>query len=607
MTATLFCSTHTFAQETLEDINVTTSNKTSESIANSTSNITVLGAEEIEENGYQTVAQALNSIAGISVETAGGLGQQNSFFLRGADSGSVLVLLDGMRLNDPSTTNGTALLESLATDNIEQIEIVQGAQSSIWGSNASAGVINIITKKAKEGVHGLVGLQYGSYATKGTDVALSYKDKKLTAQVLASYLDTQSFSALSPASAENDGYTNKNLNLKLGYVFNANNSINLSYNTTKTKTEYDNPFSEKKANDDYSHADSKQKNLALVYRYEVENYSATVRASKGVYDRNYFSISSFGEGTNVYKATLKEYSFINAYTYTQGKAIVGFEYKNIDGFNQYNAFAKSQADYSNKAIFLSNTYHVNNDTLLETNLRYDDYDAFNNETTYKIGLKHYHHFLEGFVTSANYHTGYDAPSAYALANSVAGTMLKPSYSKGFDITAKYKELLTLSYFNTKTKDSIDYDMNRYGYFNVLGKSKFSGLEVSSTVNIDSLDLMLSANYTHLFTFEKEDKSALLRRAKDVLNVTLNKYVDNNTYFGVTAQYIGDRIDTNGAYPASKVSTGNYTVYNANFGTKLFNNMEVSLHVKNIFNKTYQSIYAYASSDREAYAKIHYRF
>ena len=78
------------------------------------------------------MAQAITSISGISVTHSGGLGQQTSFYLRGADSGKVLVLLDGMRLNDPSTTNGTALLDSLTTANIAQIEVIKGATGSIW-------------------------------------------------------------------------------------------------------------------------------------------------------------------------------------------------------------------------------------------------------------------------------------------------------------------------------------------------------------------------------------------------------------------------------------------------------------------------------------------
>lgn len=606
ITATLLLSP-LYAAEDIGEITVVSANKTEQSIQETTSSVTVITSEDIEEKGYQTVAQAISTVPGIQVTNAGGLGQATSFFVRGMDSGQVLVLLDGMRLNDPSTTNGTALLDSLTTSNIEQIEIVKGGSSSIWGSNASAGVINIITKQPKEGVHGSLALSYGAYNTKGADADLSYKDEKFTAQVLGSYLKSDSFSALAPRDAEADGYENKNGNIKLGYAFNENNRIKISYNRYKTNTDYDDSYSIDQADDDYSHATADQTNYALDYDLTLDKYSARFHASKGEYEREYFTTGFYGDGVNAYKATLKEYSLINKYDYTLGKVVLGVEYKDIDGFNQYNDFPASEAAYTNKAIYLSNIYNINDSTLLETNLRYDNYDAFENKTTYKIGLKHKHDFLKGFTTSANYYTSYDAPSSYQLANTAFGSFLTPSYTTGFDITASYKKLLTISYFNNKVEDYIDYDYVNYGYYNVDGESKFSGIEVSGTYS-PLEHLILSANYTHLIDFEKYDGSDLPRRAKDTLNASANYYMENNMHFGVDAQYIGDRIDTDGGFPiAADVPTGNYTLWNLNLGAKLADDLDLTLNARNIFDKAYQSVYGYATEGASLYAKVKYSF
>lgn len=610
VTATLLLTTHTHANETLEPITIVTANKTTQSIQDTTSNVTVITAEDIKENGYQTLTQAINTVAGISVTNSGGLGQQTSFFVRGADSGKVLVLLDGMRLNDPSTTNGTALLDSLTTDTIEQIEIIKGGASSIWGSNASAGVINIITKEANEGVHGTLGLSYGSYSTKGAEAQLSYKDKKLTAQVLASYLDTDGFSALAPRDAEEDGYTNKNYNIKLGYAFNENNTLNLSYNRIKTDTEYDDDWSLDLANDDYSHSTSDQTNVALDYRFRHGNYSAEFYASKGEYNRDYYTIGAH----NVNEATLKEYALINAYDYSSGKAVLGLEYKDIEGLNHYiSAWPSlpSESDYTNKAVYISNLYDITDHTLLETNLRYDNYDAFEDKTTYKIGLKHHYGFLEGLKSSVNYYTSYDAPSAYQLANQLPTVdLIKPIYTKGYDISAGYKELFTITYFDTKVEDGIDYVgvWPDAGYANIEGEQKFSGVEIEGSYALPSFNVNLSANYTHLFKYEKEDGSDLIRRAKDTFNGFIDYYTDANTHFGINAHYVGDRIDTDGGWPASSnVPTGNYTLWNLNFGTKIMDDIDLTLNARNIFDKEYQSVYGYATEGRSLYAKIKYSF
>ncbi len=605
ITATLLLSTNTHADETLEPITIVSATKTIQSIQNTTSNVTVITAEEIEEKGYQTVAQAINTVAGISVTNSGGLGQQTSFFVRGADSGKVLVLLDGMRLNDPSTTNGTALLDSLTTSNIAQIEIIKGGTSSIWGSNASAGVINIITKEAKDGIHGSLALSYGSYNTRGSDADLSYKNEKITAQVLASYLKTDGFSALAPRSSEEDGYENKNYTIKFGYAFDANNKLNLSYNRIKTDTEYDDSFSLDQANDEYSHSTSDQTNYLLNYTFTLDNYSVTLNASKGEYNRVYYTYDSFFniDNQNVYKANVKEYSLINAYQYAKGKIILGLEYKDIDGFSQFNTYAENQANYTNKAIFIANTYDINENTLLETNLRYDNYDEFDDKATYKIGFKHNHHFVEGFTTSANYYTSYDSPSSYQLANqSPSVDILKPAYTKGYDISASYKDLISMSYFNTEVEDGIVYIDGTWPaeYTNTDGIEKFSGVEITSSYTFDPYNIIFSANYTHLFDYEAEDGTDHIRRAEDTVNASLEYYTANDTHFGINAQYIGDREEFG-------QSTGNYSVWNLNFSTEIINDVDLSLNAKNIFDKEYQSSYGYATEGKSLYAKVKYSF
>ncbi len=610
ITATLLL-TNIHADETLEPINIISANKTVQSIQNTTSNVAVITAEDIEERGYTTVAEAINHISGITVSRNGGIGQLTSIFMRGFDSGKVLILLDGMRLNDPSTPDGRALLDGITTNNIQQIEIVKGGMSSIWGSNASAGIINIITKEAKEGVHGTLGLSYGSYNTKGTEAQLSYKDEKLTAQVLASYLDTDGFSALAPRDAEDDGYTNKNLNLKLGYAFNKNNKLNLSYNSIDSDTDYD----VGSPDDKISTITSKQNNVALGYIFILDNYSAALHASKGKYDRE--AKDAF-DGVNIYDSNIKEYSFINAFAYTAGKAILGFEYKDIDGNNQYHSVyynSVSDVDYASKAVFISNIYNINIDTLVETNLRYDNFDAFDNKATYKIGLKHNYHFLEGFTASANYYSSYDAPSTYQLSDTLISDPLSPSYTKGYDVSFSYKELLNLTYFNNTVEDSIEYMSNpatyEDWYQNADGTSKFSGLEVESSYTFDTYNTVVSANYTHLFDYEKEDGTDLLRRAKDAFNASIDYYTENDTHFGIDAQYVGDREDIgyNPAplYTSFTASTGNYTLWNLNFGTKIINDIDLSIHARNIFNKEYESVYGYATEGRSAYANIKYSF
>ncbi len=607
ITATLLLATGTFAEETLQDITIISANKTSQSIHNTTSNVNVITAADIEENGYQTVSEAINTVAGISVGMSGGLGQKSSFFLRGSDSGQILVLIDGMRLNDPSTTNGQALLENLTTSNIAQIEIVKGGVSSIWGSNASAGVINIITKEAKNGLHGSLSANIGSYATEGIDANVGYKNDKLSVQFLASSLTSESISAKAPRDEESDSYENTNYNVKIGYAFNEHHKLDINYNETQSDIDYDST-----PEDSVSTIDSKQKNISLLYLYTLDNYSATLIASNGKYDRE--DHNAFG-GISTFDSKVKEYALVNALTYAKGKIVWGAEYKDLNGDTQYKSEFYTPpaaiANYTNKAIFISNTYTLFDNTLLETNLRYDQFNAFENKTTYKIGLKRHHDFLEGFTSSANYYTSYDAPSTYQISDALVANPLTPSYTKGYDVSFSYKKLLTVTYFKNTVEDFIDYFSNpstyEDWYQNIDGTLKFSGLELESAYTFEEHNIILSANYTHLLDYKDDNNKALQRRAEDTFNFSLNKYTNNSTYWGINALYVGDRIEYSYGTYDIKANTGNYTLWHLNFGTKVMEDVHISIHAKNIFDKDYESVYGYATEGRSIYAKVKYSF
>lgn len=619
ITAPLLLCSQTFADTTLEEINVITTNKVLTSIQDTTANLIVITAENIEENGYLTVAQAISHQTGMIVSQSGGIGQLTSIYTRGMNGGQTLILLDGMRLNDPSTPNGAAQLEMLTTSNIEQIEIIKGGASSIWGSNASAGVINIITKSAKDGVHGSLTLGYGSHDTKIAEVALSYKDEKLLAQVQASQLKTDGISAIAPKSAESDAYENESYNLKLGYDFDGNNKLLLSYNDIDTKTQYD-----AYAEDTGTNGDTKQKNYALRYTFTQGNYSAIFNATKSDIERHYVSDSLYGSYNSLNEASSQEYSLINQYKYDTNKFILGLEYKNIDGLFKseyidafdpiYNSSDLRDTGYKNQAIFISNLYNIHDNTLLETNVRYDDFNNFDNKITYKIGVKHHHRFLEGFTTSANYYTAYDAPTTYQLAKqSPTVASLKPMYTKGFDISTGYKDLLNITYFNNKVDDGFQ-DIGFYqnpAYINNNGTEKFSGIEVKGNYIFSEIGINLSANYMYLIDYKKTNGEDMIRRPKETLNIALDHYVANNTSYGINAQYIGDRLDKAflnvPPYSSYPVSTGNYTVWNLNFGTKISTDIDITINAKNIFDKEYQSVYSYATEGRSIYAKVKYSF
>lgn len=138
---------------------------TSTDIKYSTSSVDIIKEEEIKEQKPTTLVDIVDKLSSISFLSNGGYGQSTSIYLRGMDPKRTLIMLDGIRLNDVTGLNG-AMLEHILISDIEQIEIIKGSQSGVWGPDASAGVINIITKKPQKGIHLSSYFEYRSYTTK---------------------------------------------------------------------------------------------------------------------------------------------------------------------------------------------------------------------------------------------------------------------------------------------------------------------------------------------------------------------------------------------------------------------------------------------------------
>jgi len=179
------------AETTLREV-VVTATRTPEPIDNVLAPVTVITREELSRSVTSDVTELLRMYAGIEVARTGGVGQPASVFIRGGESNHTLVLLDGVRMN-PGTI-GNASLQNLAPENIERIEIVKGPRSTLYGSDAIGGVINIITRKAKsDGVGAEAQLGYGSDDTRRASGTFDVGGDSGSVGVFGSWLETDGF------------------------------------------------------------------------------------------------------------------------------------------------------------------------------------------------------------------------------------------------------------------------------------------------------------------------------------------------------------------------------------------------------------------------------
>ncbi|AKF25222.1 hypothetical protein YH65_07295 [Sulfurovum lithotrophicum] len=602
ITATLLLSNTAFAEESLGEITVTTATQTTQTLNDVTSNIDVITAQEIQDRGYTTVAQALSSVAGISFVSNGGIGHSTSVFLRGMDSKHILVLIDGVRYNDPTSLSG-APFSDLMVDDIAQIEIVKGAQSGIWGADASAGVINIITKKAKKGTHASAHIEGGSFGTWKYGASVSTATDIYYANISYNVVDTDGFTTVAPYGTdidqyEDDEYKNETINMKAGYHFNENNRLSLSYSQIKGDGDAD-PYD----STTYSFDPNGQYRFESTYKFTKANFNhkdsyetLNLYAQRSDFSRTYPD-ALFGKH---FDGSVDEFGINSKIDYrSKDFLLVGVDKKDYSYENDIDK------NYDSTGIFATNanTFEgiLGGTTILTESLRYDNYSDFDSKATGKIGIKHVHSHIEGLVTSFNYGTAYNVPTMYQLFDPFSGnTNLNPETTDSYDVTLAYKDL-KITYFNNKIKDMIDYVSNYDangnwiggGYDNVSGTSKIDGLELAYQKEVYE-GVLLNSNYTHLFKAENNDGKTLARRAKDTFNLGVDYYGIDKLHIGADAQYIGERYDRAGEQGEQ---TGKYTVFNMTADYQVTDALQVYGKIENIGDKYYQTVYGYATSPR----------
>ena len=594
LVASFLIATNLYSQQTssLDEITISSATKSEEKLKNVTANVDVITAEDIESRKFKTVIEALNSLSGVSISSYGGIGQLTSLFLRGMNSDKTLVLIDGIRYNDPSG-NG-ANFEHLMINDIERIEVIKGAQSSIWGADASAGVINIITKSAQYGTHGNATVEYGRYNSKTTKANISHKNESFDAKLSATRVDTDGFSAISPKSSEaknyeDDGYENTTVNLKLGYNFDQNNIVSTSYEIIDTKVDYDNeigwPVDLVKSADDLSKAKTKTHLANLTYENRNDIALTKVYTNYSNFKREYTDASR-----DEYKGVIREYGVNTSIDYLNSSNLtIGADYKKFENK------ANIDKEYNNKGIFISNTNKFFDDkTIFTQALRYDRYSNFENKTTGKIGIKQY--IIDDLNISSNYGTGYNIPNTFQLYDATNGNQdLSPEKTKSYDVGIEYKGF-SITYFNTKVNNLIQWVGGKYE--NTEGDSKFKGTEIAYKNEVIE-DLLLNLSYTNL-SAKNKDGQELGRRPKDKLGFGVDYYGLKDFHFNVNGEYIGTRYDKVNKQGAS---TGNYTIWNAVVDYDISKNFSTYLKLDNIFNKDYQIVDGYATSQRAAFVGL----
>lgn len=593
-----------FAQETgdIEEITlepvVVTASRIEQLQKDAIPSTTVITSETIQNKKLADLPSLLKSEAGIDFARTGGAGQTTSVFMRGVNSRQLLVIVDGVPIQDGNELGTPLILEHLQPDQIDRIEVVRGNVSAIYGSGAMGGVIQIFTKQGTGKPTGNVFAEYGSHDTTKIGAGISGKTEAGTSFALsATRYRTDGFSAMNtrkyPNENSDDDYDrNLSINASLSQKLNEDHELGVRLYMYDAKFEYDGGGWGTPG--EYDWGKSKQW-IGSVYSKNriTKDWLSTVTVSQAEHRREYNTEYEYGSD---YKSNMKTETSMFQWNNSIALSSDWMLTAGLDAANEKvknDGISHSRDKYSAFAGVLGKIGKHN----LQANVRYDHVDDSGADTTGYLGYGY--DLTPEWKLLGSVSTSFLAPNLYQQYDPYSGNKdLKSERSTNYEAGIQYakgKDLVRLSVFEWHTRDLIDYVQTGYytgEYYNV-GRAKNTGVELSAQTEIFGLDI--GSNLTWQNPKDRETDEQLDRRAKFFGTVNVSKTV-GQWYLGGNIQYTGHR-------PDGDHDLGSYTLVNLNARYNINKNISLYARIENLFDKDYETAYGYNQPDRGAYVGV----
>ena len=562
---------------------------------------TVLTQQDIRKSGAPDVPTLLRSLPGVEVVQSGGLGSQSSIFMRGTNFNQVLVLLDGVRIN--SATTGATALEHIMLDNVERIEVVRGNVSSLYGSEAIGGVIQIFTKQG----HGTPAINasagIGSHGTHRLTAGYSGSVNDISFSVNAGKVKTDGVSAMNPqlmpgANPNNNGYDNDTLDAQVKYAFSTDHSVRASVFGTRGNSSYDNAFG---APTDLNNLEENIRKYSLASDDQLSGmWHSLLRVAQGTDDSH-----SYTNGVQSSRFQTKS----NQLTWQNNLKIADSQHVDL-------ALEHLGQAVSSDTLFTKTSRNVNSllggyvgefgAQQIQFNLRQDRYSDFGEANTGLLGYGL--SFANSWRVTASVSNAFKAPTFndmyYPLSFGYQGNPnLKPERSKNTELGLHYAEngqRVDAVYFDNRISDLIACNASCSTVVNI-NRAQIDGEELNYAGEFGNTSLTADATFQN--PRDAVTGQVLLRRAKEFANVEASH--DLGAWnMGAEVHYSGARqdYDLNG----NIVTLSSYTLLNLTARYRIDKSLDVSARVQNLFNRDYSEVYGYNTLGRTLFVALNYR-
>ncbi|QQS37300.1 MAG: TonB-dependent receptor [Ignavibacteriales bacterium] len=611
----------------LNDV-VISATKTESNLLELANSVTVIDSQKIANSSSTNVFDVIKNETGISFTRQGGVGTLSNLYIRGANSGHTLVLIDGVEMNLTSDPSGVYDFSTLPLDNIEKIEIVRGPQSTLYGSDALAGLINIITQKGNGKPKFSLLTEGGSYNTYKAQLGMNGSTERFNYSLSFNRAGSDGFSAASEkyGNTEKDGYTFNNLSGVIGYSVDENTDVNLYARYTKSKSDYD-QFGGI-LGDDPSYIFDQEEIFFRgegKFKFFNDQLSSKIGASfirnvrKYEFDTSAASIfysNSFYDGQKYKLDWQNDLSFINANVFT-----IGAELEFDEAFSEYYSNSYQTPSFPFESIvpmqqtrtlglYIQDQVNLFDRLYATIGGRLDGHSKFGSQFTYRFAPA-IMIWETGTKLKATVGSGFKAPSLYYLFDPAYGNeSLNPEKSFGWDAGIEqffFREKISLgvTYFNNNFKDMFGFDAVTFKTINI-NKAETKGFEFfAQSQMIDDIELKL--NYTFTDARDKSDGSSnfdtrLVRRPESKTGFYASYNFLNKANISTDITWVGTREDINFS-TFLRTELKGFVLVNLAAHYDVFEFLRIHLRVENLLDKEYEEVYGYATPGQSFYGGI----
>ncbi len=560
---------------------------------NSGKTVIKITAQELERYQGRNLTEIINSKSGI--EIAGSRSRDGSVFgvfARGGRGRQALIIIDGVRVSDPASFSQEYDLRLLSTANIESIEIIKGAASTLYGTNAATAVINITTKKSSE--RKIAGNFQSTFGTNQTADDQSYhlgsfrnsaavrgSLNKFTYAVDFSNRFANGISAAITPQNEEDDFSHFATNVRFGYRFSESFELSVFGNQTRFDTEFDADGAEAP---NFSRTDQERVGISSSFSYG--NGSVHLNAAYTDYETN--SNTSFGEsisdGKNLVLDVYNKYVF-------DGKwhTILGLNYIKDE------AVFSSEADFTIVDPYANLVYVSDFGFNFNTGARLNNHSEYGTNFVFNVNPSYVFSTEKGYVKLlGSYATSYITPNLIQLFGDFGGNPdLEPEENRTIEGGVEYRVNGTLRvsalYFDRNEQNTIGFDPNTFVSINVADEIEVNGIETEVFWSPNK-DLDISANYTYV----NRDGDDAIRIPQHKINVSLAYEFSDVMNASLGYQFTGERTDTvfpPFPEPSFNVDLDSFSTLDFYIARKVCKEkMTVFLNVTNLFNSDFVEIF-----------------